>query len=157
MPELTARPGENGDVRMKPIIILPPDAVSDEDIKRLNDNDLCVVVAKDPSAVKFVDPIPSASQRTKVEDAAIQLSRKLLTRQAFMEHSSVNFGDVARIYVDAIISGTPLSIEPTQQEMDHGYYSEARAEEMRRLAREDARAERAKIKAEKEAQKKSAK
>ncbi len=42
---------------MKPIIILLEGAMSDEDIKAIRDNDVCVVIAKDPALVRFVDPI----------------------------------------------------------------------------------------------------
>lgn len=44
---------------MKPIIILPPNTMTDENIQLLRDNDLCVVVAEDPAAVKFIDPLPT--------------------------------------------------------------------------------------------------
>jgi hypothetical protein len=43
---------------MKPIMILPPEVMSPEDIKLLNENGLCVVIVKEPAKVRFVDPIP---------------------------------------------------------------------------------------------------
>lgn len=56
---------------MKPIIILPPGSLSDSNIQLLRDNELCVVVAKDPAAVKFVDPIPAISSRTRIKGTAL--------------------------------------------------------------------------------------
>jgi hypothetical protein len=56
---------------MKPMIILPPGVMDDENIKLLRENDICVVVAEDPAKVRFVDPIPAASNRAQMEQAAI--------------------------------------------------------------------------------------
>lgn len=89
---------------MKPIIILPPKTMSKSDIKALRDNELCVVIAKDPSQVKFLDPIPTSSSRTQMENAAIALSRKLLNGQMLQFQR----GDITRAYVDILIKGSPL-------------------------------------------------
>lgn len=129
---------------MKPVIILPPDAVSVEDIALLNANDLCVVVAKDPSMVKFVDPLPAASSRTEMEHAAIQLSRMLLNGH-WSRWSGTNMlgrGDFARMFVDLLVEGTPLDPNPTRAEQEAVLFSDAKREEIRRLAREEAREER---------------
>ena len=58
---------------MKPMMILKVGTMKKADIQRLNDNGLCVVEAKDPAAVRFVDPIPVSAARTKIETAAIEL------------------------------------------------------------------------------------
>ena len=49
---------------MKPMIILPPDVMDKENIDLLRENGICVVVAKDPAKVRFVDPIPAVASRT---------------------------------------------------------------------------------------------
>ena len=64
---------------IKPVLIVPVGTFQKGDMERLNDNFFCVVEAKDPAAVKFLDPIPSAAERTKIEEAAIILSRRLLS------------------------------------------------------------------------------
>jgi len=95
---------------MKPIIILPPNQMSEADIAELRKNDLCVVVAKDPAKVKFVDPIPAQSSRTQIEDAAIKLSRVLLNRQwgKWTNSPSLDHSDLSRIYASLLLVGTPL-------------------------------------------------
>lgn len=126
---------------MRPIIIVPPDQMSDDDIKLLRDNQLCVVVAKDPARVKFVDPIPAISSRTEIEDAAIKLSRKVFAGDLWGPDGIKAFADM---YVKVLIKGTPLDphyIDPV--EVDKQTYNYAHAEEIRKMAREDARAEKA--------------
>lgn len=133
---------------MKPIMVLPPDLLSEADIKTLRDNDLCVVVAKDPSKVRFIDPIPAAQKRSKVGDAAIKLSRMLLTgRWGHYSNSSViGRSEFAKIYVDLIMEGSELDPAGSPEEVEQSIYDSARADEIRRLAREDTKAERAKKK-----------
>lgn len=126
---------------MKPIIILPPDTMSEENIKALRDNDLCVVVAKDPARVKFLDPIPATAARTKVDDAAIQLSRKLLNR-GFWNNDSTR-QTVAATYVDILIQGTRLDPNGSTEEQYLQIFDSAKRQEIERLAREEARVERA--------------
>lgn len=135
---------------MNPIIILPENAMSADDIKRLNDNGICVVSAKDPAAVKFVDPIPSAAQRTKIEDAAIELSRKLLGPWKH-ELPSMRRSEVAQMYVELLTKGTPLGQD---KEREQKLFDDTKFAEIQQLARQEAREERAKIKAEKAAQRK---
>lgn len=125
---------------MKPIIIIPPDTMTSEDIQKLNDNDLCVVVSKDPSKVKFVDPIPSALQRTKVESAAIALSRKIL-RWPWDKNTCLYKGTVAEMYVELLVTGTPLDSNGSIEEQEANIVSAARRDELQRIAREEARAE----------------
>lgn len=125
---------------MKPIIILPPDAMSEEHIKLLRENELCVVVAKNPAVVKFVDPLPVITQRTKVEAAAIALSRKVLNPGFWTSNDTRQL--MAQTYVDILINGTPLQKGPTQEELEKEIFDEAKRDELCKLAREEAKAER---------------
>ena len=134
----------NSDV--KPIMILPPNAMSKADIDLLNTNDLCVVIAEDPALVKFVDPLPAQSSRNEVENAAIQLSRRLLHSDSV--HSR---GDVTKIFVDLLTKGTPISAGPTDAEIRERFFQSEKANELKRLAIEEARAERAEARQKKRA------
>lgn len=135
--------------KFKPILLIPPDCVSDDDVKRLNDNGMCTVVAKDPALIKFLDPIPSISSRTGIENAAIKLSRKLLNRQFHSTTGLLGYSDIYKLYLDLVIAGTPLDAQPSAEEVEKKIFNEAKAEEIRKLAREEAKEERAKLKAEK--------
>lgn len=90
---------DNGLPRIKPIIILPRGEMSKKDIATLNANHLCVVEAKDPSKVRFVDPPPEGY--TVQEKAAIQLFRTIAAKSAF----SINRSTFAEMYVDIILTG----------------------------------------------------
>ena len=129
---------------MKPIIILPPDTMSKEHIKLLRDNGLCVVVAKDPAKVKFVDPLPVVSSRTKIESAAIQLSRIVLngTWGHWSNLGCIGRETMAKIYVDRLTDGTPLDAAYSDPEVrNQEIYDLAKTDELRKLARTDAQAE----------------
>lgn len=142
---------EAKEINMKPIIILPPDAVTAEDIQILRDNDLCVVVAKDPATVKFVDPIPSASSRTEIENAAIQLSRRMLAGELQGKYDKAN---VSSLYVDILLKGTPLDADQLDKETHtRQWFNTEYFEEVKRLAREEAREDRKKRKEEAAAKK----
>jgi hypothetical protein len=119
---------------MKPIIVVPPDAITPEDLQALRDNGLCVVTAKDPASIKFLDPIiPATTSRTEIERAAIELSRRLLTdNQAFV----YNKGDVTKLFAQILLRGSPLDSR----------YEEWKAQELILLAKADAKAERAEAK-----------
>lgn len=127
---------------MKPMIILPPNNMHSDAIKALRDNGICVVVSKNPAAVKFVDPIPTIMQRTKIEAAAIGLSRKLLSGRYANQYGNVDRKDILECYVNLLVEGTSLDPEGTQEEQMERAYDHAKADEMRKLAREDAKAER---------------
>lgn len=133
---------------MKPIIILPPGAMTKEDMDRLRENDLCVVEAKEPALVKFVDPIPSVSSRTQIEDAAIQLSRRLMSPNFWQAgRDSQTRLTCVRTFVDILLKGTPLDPDKTQQEIEREIFDAEKVSELKRLAREEAKAERAAAKA----------
>lgn len=129
---------------MKPIIILPPDEIKPEDIAILRENGLCVVEAKHPHEIKFVDPIPSFVQRTKIESAAISLSRMLLTGNGLTTGKSygLSHAAVTQLYVDCLLKGTSLQEGPTQEERERAYFTSAKMDEIKQMAREEARAER---------------
>jgi len=124
---------------MKPIIVIPPNTISDRDITLLRENGLCVVKAKDPSKVKFIDPIPCQSSRTEMEDAAIKLSRRLLAGDLVGADYRKN---VAALYVDILVKGTALDIKGSREEQEQQLFDSAKREEIARLAREEAKAER---------------
>jgi len=127
------------------MIIIPPNTMSDADIQELRKNDVCVVVATDPAKVKFVDPIPAVSSRTKIEQAAIQLSRKLLHRQwtHITADNSIGISTISRLYIECLIAGTPLDERGSIEEREENYFNDQKLLEIQRLAREEARAERA--------------
>lgn len=126
---------------MKPIIIIPPGVMSASDIKKLEGNMLCVVVAKDPGKVKFLDPIPVSGNRDKIESAAIHLSRVLLNGQ-WSGPSSLGKVDICKLFVDFLVSGTPLDSKGTIEEQCDNTYRQERLDEAIRMARADAKAER---------------
>lgn len=90
---------DNELLRIKPIIILPRGEMSKKDIATLNANHLCVVEAKDPSKVRFVDPPPEGY--TVQEKAAIELFRAIAAKPAFQ----INRSSFAEMYVDIILKG----------------------------------------------------
>lgn len=116
-----------------------------EDIKEMRDNGLCVVVAEDPAAIKFLDPIPSAMDRTKQEAAAIALSRKIMS-PGFWDNSDTRKSMTAH-FVDLLVAGTSLDPKPTKEEAEKKIFSDEKAEEIRKIAREEARSERSAAKA----------
>ena len=132
---------------MMPIMILPQEAMSKEDIEILRANGICVVVAKEPHAVKFVDPIPAASSRTEIEQASLSLSRKLLhpgfwRRDSFTADDSSLRKTITASFVELLLNGTPLDSKPTKEELQKEAYHAEKIREMQLLAREDAKAER---------------
>jgi hypothetical protein len=94
------------DGRMKPMLIVLEGTMKPEDIQRLNDNGVCTVESKDPAAVRLIDALPSISSRTKIEDAAIELSRKLL-RADFWNNPDTS-KTIAKAYCDILLHGTRL-------------------------------------------------
>lgn len=125
---------------MKPVIILPPGQMNSTNMKMLRDNGFCVVVAKNPSAVQFIDPIPAVSNRTEIESAAIKLSRKVMN-PGFWGNSDTR--DVmCRTFMDILMNGTPLDPRGTKEEQERVIQERARQDELAKIAREEARAER---------------
>lgn len=125
---------------MQPVIILPPWQMSPEDLQRLRDNCLCVVESQNPERVKFLDPIPAAAERGKIETAAIELSRKIM-KSGFWE-SNHTLQLVIEHFFDILVKGSKLDPKPSQQEREQQIFDEEKQMEIRRLAREEAKAER---------------
>lgn len=141
---------EQSPYKMKPVIILPPETMSKEDIERLMENGMCVVVAKEPALVKFMDPIPAVAGRSIVEQAAIDLSRKILAPGFWQSDDTRK--TIATTYYDLLIRGTPLDPKLAQKkEMEQRIFDDEKQNELRRLAKEEAKAERDAVKAEKAA------
>jgi hypothetical protein len=134
---------------MKPIIILPPDVMSADDISELRGNDLCVVIATDPAKVRFLDPIPTASSRSQIEDACIRLSRKILHGHwtGKFNTESLSKTQIRSLYLDSLLSGSPLDPAGTKEQQEEAIISAARRDELCAIGREEARAERAAKKA----------
>lgn len=135
---------------MKPIVILPPGAMTDDNMTMLRENGLCVVVAENPPAVKFLDPITAVIGRTAVESAAIELSRKVLNPESYARYAAgagPSRAGWAAIYIDILVKGTSLQPGPTEQELQQEAFDSEKYEELRRLAREEAKEERAAAKA----------
>lgn len=130
---------------MKPMIILKVGTMKAADIARLNANGLCVVEAKDPASVRFVDPIPVSAARTKIETAAIEFSRKVMAPGFWNQPGTRD--EMTRTFVDLLVKGTRLDPKPSQEEVERNKYNDTRLDEVRRLAREDARKEHAAAKA----------
>jgi hypothetical protein len=129
--------------KMLPILILPPGVMSESDKKKLASNFVCVVTAKDPSKVKFLDPIPSVLERTKPEQAAIELSRKILGDEIRRDdYGKIGRYDILNLYISCLTKGTSLDTRPSQAEREETEYNEERLSEVRKLAREDARKQR---------------
>lgn len=140
---------------MKPIIIVPKNTLAAADLTNLRENGVCVVEATDPAKVKFVDPIPASSSRTEIENTAIKFSRLVLagklTRFDWGDKLTSDFrAKLTALYVDLLVSGTPLDPEPSQQEIEKKIFDEAKRDELRQLAREEAKAERLALKAKKD-------
>lgn len=133
---------------MKPMMIVPPDLLDEANLQLLRDNGICAVVAKDPSKLRFVDPIPAVSSRTQIERAAINFSRKILREGTFNDANAGVFrGTLSKMFVDLLVAGTPLDPEETVEEKEEKYFSQEKALELQQIAREEAREERAAQKA----------
>lgn len=127
---------------MRPMIVVPPGTISKDDIARLDENGVLVVEAKDPAALRCIDPLPVQSSRTQIEHAAIQLSRRLLSGQGFGGNGYTTHASITALYVELLAKGTPLQPGPTQEEIEQRIMTNEREAELRRIAREEARAER---------------
>jgi hypothetical protein len=125
------------------MIIIPPGQMAQSEIKLLRDNDICVVIAKNPEKLKFVDPIPAISQRGEIETAAIKFTRLMLNPSMWNNsEASWNKQDMAKMFTTYLINGTPLDSRGTKQEQETSWYDQARRDEIERMARAEAKEER---------------
>lgn len=137
---------------MQPMIVLPTGQMSEADMQRLRENGICVVEADDPAQLNFLDPIPAASSRSELEAAALKLSRRLLHTTGCWTGR-----EICHLFTQLLTEGTPLDNKPTKQEQVAEAYQTlfdaTKAEEIARLAVEEAREERAQVKADRLAKK----
>lgn len=122
------------------MIILPRGLMTEANVQALRKNDICVVEAKDPAKVRFVDPIPAASSRTTIEEACIKLSRCLLNWNLQGNKEYLSKGEVAGLYMHFLMKGTPLDQMGTIQEQEQRIIDDARHAELCKIGREEARA-----------------
>lgn len=135
---------ESEGVEMKPMMIVPPKTFSEGDLQLLRDNGLCVVETADPAKVKFVDPMPAVSSRTQIESAAIGLSRLLLNNTGPWRWNEDSTGKFAAMFAKLLMEGTPLDAKVDEtRSLNQQAFDDAKADELRKIAREEARAERA--------------
>ena len=126
---------------MKPMMVLAPGIMSAEHQQMLRDNGLCVVEAEKPELVRFMDPISTVADRSRIEQAAIEMSRLLLNRRWGHVSTSalIGHGEFARLFCDCLVAGTSLAgnyVSPAT------IFKNAKRDEIQRLAREEAKAER---------------
>lgn len=98
----------------KPVIVLPPDTMTDDHIAMLRENGFCVVVASDPAKVRFLDPIPVVSSRTEIESAALSLVRLIFDSTSFEGYNSIQRNDISRAYINILKQGTILDPKQPQ-------------------------------------------
>jgi hypothetical protein len=98
--------------RFKPVIVLPPDQMSREDINELRTAGFCVVEAKDPSLVRFIEPpVVSVSDQ---ERAALSLCRMLANPSK--RESVFSGGTIAASLCDLLLNDgrlTPVAPVPS--------------------------------------------
>lgn len=93
--------------KIRPVIILPPDEMSDQDIEKLNQNGFCVVVAKNPDQVRFMDP-PLQSYPAP-ERAALRLCRYVIANRSNENaYNAQAYKALTERLCDYLLEGTPL-------------------------------------------------
>lgn len=135
---------------MQPILIVKLGTMSNDDIALLNANGICTVISEDPTQVKFLDPIPSISSRSEIEESAIALARKVMSPGTWNSDDTRKY--ICSVYMDILVKGTRLDPAPTEKEVYKKNFDEAKADEVRKIAREEAREERAAAKAQRQAE-----
>ena len=90
--------------RMKPVIILPVEHVSKDDIAELRANGFCVIEAKEPDSVRFMEPPPMGY--SEQEKAAIKLCRHLLAQP---NHANFTRESISSLLSWFFIQGSPLA------------------------------------------------
>lgn len=99
--------------KIRPVIILPPDEMSEDDIGKLNNNGFCVVVAKHPDQVRFMEP-PLQSYPAP-ERAALKLCRVIMASR----EKNVTLQDLTQRLCDFLMEGVPIpgvtQLQPAKQ------------------------------------------
>src|SRR4051812_37592022 len=90
--------------RVNPIMIIEVGAMAPKDIRRMNGAGIVVVEAKNPPAIRFLDPPPT--DRNEQERAAIHLCRILLTQGNYATTSARS--TISEMYVKLLLEGMPL-------------------------------------------------
>lgn len=90
--------------RTKPVVIIEPGAMSKRDVAKMNKAGITVVEAKNPEAIRFLDPPPF--DRNAQERAAIELCRVLL--QSGSIGTSYQRYNIAEMYVKLLLEGSPI-------------------------------------------------
>ena len=88
---------------MKPILVLPPDNMSAEDIALLREIDICVVVAKNPADLRFIDPPPTGNY-DQVTEASLNLSRLIINNT----DKNYSTRELASFWAQALINAHPV-------------------------------------------------
>lgn len=92
--------------RVKPIVVLPPDAMDAANISMLRRNGICVVICQKPEAVRFVEA-PIGSQ-DRCERAAVNLFRHI----AATKEGLLNRDKLMEKFARFTIAGTDLEPVP---------------------------------------------
>lgn len=99
--------------RTKPVIIIEPGAMAKRDIDKMCRCGISVIEAKNPPAIRFLDPPPF--DRDRQERAAIALCRILLTHQS---KGPFYVSDISQMFCKLLMEGDALSsraVEPVTQ------------------------------------------
>lgn len=123
---------------MKPMMIVGPDVLAAEEIRKLEENGICAVVAKDPAACCFVEALPVAttSSRTELERAALKTIRQLFQRNP---DETVYLRTIRGWFTSFAIEGSSLDPDGTKEEREQKIIDGAREEELCAIGRLEAR------------------
>lgn len=123
--------------QMKPMIVLPVGEVTPEDIQQLRDNGICVIEAKEPANVRFVEPLESSLGQDDFARAAIQLTRRILCGEV----GGFAKGDCSKLLAEILIKGSPIDPAETPQEYAANLFDEFKDCEIAELAKKAAEIE----------------
>lgn len=93
--------------RMKPVIILPIGTMKKKDIQQLRENLFCVVEAKKPEDIRFMEPPPQGYSAQ--EKAAMALCRFVVAQRT---DKILYAGHLKEFLCDVLINGSPLQAQP---------------------------------------------
>lgn len=97
--------------RMAPVIVVPTGEISKEDLALVRENGFCVIEAKNPDAVRFMEPPPNGY--SEQERAAIALCRHLMRFEGDRNWTKREIGNLLAQF---FIQGSPLEyVEPAKK------------------------------------------